>query len=187
MTHPQQQSEPEQSPTRRKRLWIVGGIIAIIVVAVIVAATVLDGGTGGQGPVTQADGAPAGPPAPAPADGPAPPGGPAPAETPAPAEAPAPAVGEVTVTYEVSGDAERGNVTYSADENLNLSQQYGVALPWTAEVPFPGNFPLATLALTAQSGEDGPGEITCRILRDDEVISERTSSGPYAVVTCSGS
>jgi len=132
MTHPRQQSEPGQGTTKRKRLWIVGGIAVAIVVAVIVAATVLDGGTGGQGPVTQAD------------------GGPAPAET------PAPAVDEVTVTYEVSGDAERGNVTYSADENLNLSQQNGVALPWTAEVPFPGNFPLATLALTAQSGEDGP-------------------------------
>jgi hypothetical protein len=94
----------------------------------------------------------------------------------------------MTVTYEVSGDADRaGNITYSADENLNLSQREGVTLPWTTDIALPGTFPAATLALTAQSGGEGPGEITCRILRDGEVLSESTSRGPYAVVTCSGS
>jgi len=51
------------------------------------------------------------------------------------------------------------------------------------DIAFPGTFPAATLALTAQSGSEGPDEITCRILRDGEVLSESTSRGPYAVVT----
>ncbi len=164
MPQPEQQPEPGQGTKKRKRLWIVGGIaaaivVAVVVVAVIVAATVIDGSTGGQGTAARADGAPA------------------------------PAGDDMmTVTYEVSGDADRaGNVTYSADENLNLSQRNGVALPWTTDIAFPGTFPAATLALTAQSGAEGPGEITCRILRDGEVLSESTSRGPYAVVTCSGS
>ena len=163
MTHPEEQPEPGQGPKKRKRLWIVGGIAAAIVVAVVVVATVIDGSTGGQNPAARADDAPAG--------------------------APAPAGDEVmTVTYEVSGDADRaGNITYSADENLNLSQREGVTLPWTTDIALPGTFPAATLALTAQSGGEGPGEITCRILRDGEVLSESTSRGPYAVVTCSGS
>ena len=163
---PQQQSDPGQGVMKRKWPWIVGGIaiVGALVAAGIVAAIVISGSTGvisgstGEGSTAQADGGPA---------------------------APAPAGEGVTVTYEVDGDADRGNVTYTADENLDLSQQNGVALPWTVEVPFPGDFSVALLALTAQSGEDGPGEITCRILRDDEVIAERTSSGPYAVVTCS--
>jgi hypothetical protein len=40
-------------------------------------------------------------------------------------------------------------------------------------------------SLTAQSG--GSGAITCRITVDGEVISEQTSNGQYAVVSCSGS
>jgi hypothetical protein len=163
MTHPQQPPEPGQRPKKRKRLRIAGGIVVVILVAGVAAAVVIDSSIAGRGP-TQPGGSPAGPLTPAPAGN-----------------------AVVTVTYEVSGDAERArNITYSADENLNLSQQNGVDLPWSTEVPFPGNFPAATLSLTAQSGADSPGEITCRILRDDEVISENTASGRYAVLSCPG-
>ncbi|MFC8044403.1 hypothetical protein [Nocardia sp. NPDC057353] len=41
------------------------------------------------------------------------------------------------------------------------------------------------MSLTAQSGDDG-AEITRWILVDGRVISEQTSSGLYAVASCSG-
>jgi hypothetical protein len=40
-------------------------------------------------------------------------------------------------------------------------------------------------SLTAQS--NGSGEITCRITVDGEEIARQTSTGQYAVVSCSGS
>ena len=40
-------------------------------------------------------------------------------------------------------------------------------------------------SLTAQS--NGSGEITCRVTVDGEEIARQTSTGQYAVVSCSGS
>ena len=49
-----------------------------------------------------------------------------------------------------------------------------------------GAFTFQPLSLTAQSGSGGNGEISCRITRNGEEITSSTSSGPYAVVSCSG-
>lgn len=105
----------------------------------------------------------------------------------APAAAPASAGGDV-ITYEVTGSGTAGSVTYVKDANMGMEQVNGTSLPWTKDVTFDGGaFSFQPLSLVAQSGSGGNGEITCRILRDGQEITSSTSSGPYAVVTCSGS
>lgn len=96
----------------------------------------------------------------------------------------------VTVRYEVVGDGvATASVTYVADENFSQQQANGAALPWSADVAFPdaGVLGVQPLVLTAQSQSQTGGEITCTILRDGVVVTSSTSSGPFAVVTCSGS
>lgn len=93
-----------------------------------------------------------------------------------------------TVVYEVAGDAMNTTyITYAVDEKANLAQSRGEALPWSKEVHFPHGVFGPTLSLVAQSASSGSEEITCRILRNDEVVAENRSRGPYAVVTCVGS
>ena len=77
-------------------------------------------------------------------------------------------------------------ITYAVDEKGNLAQLRGESLPWSEEVHFPHGVFGPVLALVAQSASGGPEEITCRILRDDEVVAEARAHGPYAVVTCIG-
>ncbi len=95
------------------------------------------------------------------------------------------------ITYEVtgvsSGDGGTGiesSVTYTSDDKFNQSQENGIQLPWTKNVDL-GNGFFSGASLIAQAG-DGVESITCRILDGGEVISENTSSGQFAVVTCSG-
>ncbi|WP_141287100.1 MmpS family transport accessory protein, partial [Pseudonocardia saturnea] len=104
----------------------------------------------------------------------------------APAAPVAAADGDV-ITYEVTGSGGAGSVTYIKDENFGQEQANGVALPWTTEVTFDaGALSFQPLSLVAQSDSGGSDEITCRILRNGEEITSSTSSGPYAVVSCSG-
>lgn len=88
------------------------------------------------------------------------------------------------VTYEVTGSGSTASITYTSDANFNQAQEQGAQLPWTKQVTLGDGF-LSVASLTAQSG-GSDGEITCRITQDGEVISENTSSGMYAVVTCGG-
>ena len=89
--------------------------------------------------------------------------------------------GPATVRYEVTGPESTNNITYSSTGSAGIAQENGAAAPWTKEVQFAeGSFRVATL--TAQNA--GGGDITCRISVDGEVVSETTSSGEYAVVTC---
>ncbi|MEQ3554615.1 MmpS family transport accessory protein [Pseudonocardia nematodicida] len=99
--------------------------------------------------------------------------------------APAAAGGDV-VTYEVTGSGGAGSVTYVKDENMSMEQVNETSLPWTTDVTFDsGVLSFQPLSLTAQSGSGGNDEITCRILRNGEEVTSSTSSGPYAVVSCS--
>ena len=95
-----------------------------------------------------------------------------------------------TVTYEVTGDGtSAGNVTYLTvnDGNSGSEQATGAALPFTKEIEIAdaGVFTASVFSLVAQAG-DGT-TISCKITADGEVISEQTSTGQYAVVSCSGS
>lgn len=85
------------------------------------------------------------------------------------------------VVYEVTGTGTASNISYGASDGI--SQKTGATLPWKHTEPYDGGYDFFTL--TAQNGNNG-GEITCRITVDGEVIKENTSSGPYAVVSCSG-
>jgi hypothetical protein len=87
-------------------------------------------------------------------------------------EPPAPSI----ITYKVYG-AKRASVTYST-EGFGQEQNTSAKLPWShdvQEVDYP--------TLIAQNA--GGGTITCEILRDGVSISKQTSTGSYAVVSCS--
>lgn len=145
------------------------GLVICIVYASVVAAAV-------SGlPTTPPTAAPAAPAVTAP-------------ESDAVASAPAASTGGDVITYEVTGSGTAGNITYVKDDKMGMEQVNGTSLPWTKEVTFDsGVFTIQPLSLVAQSGSGGNGEITCRILRNGEEITSSTSSGPYAVVSCSGS
>jgi hypothetical protein len=94
-----------------------------------------------------------------------------------------------TITYEVTGDgvAKANNITYVKDSNFGQQQDNGAKLPWSKTIEFEnGLFDAQPTSLVAQSGSGGSGSITCRILRNGQEVTSSTSSGPYAVVTCSG-
>lgn len=85
------------------------------------------------------------------------------------------------VVYEVTGSGTASNISYGASGGV--SQKTGASLPWKHTEPYDGGYDFFTLS--AQNGNND-GEITCRITVDGEVVKENTSSGPYAVVSCSG-
>ncbi|RAV31144.1 MmpS family transport accessory protein [Corynebacterium heidelbergense] len=88
---------------------------------------------------------------------------------------------EHKISYAVEGDAKDASVTYSAGQS-NTSQDTGVAAGWTKEVTITG--PLGA-TLTATNGMNDTGAVTCKILKDGNVISENTATGAFATATCS--
>jgi len=107
-----------------------------------------------------------------------------PAASAAGANAPAAAEG---ITYEVTTSDGKGTalVTYTSDKNFNTSQENGAKLPWKKTVDL-GSGIFTGTSLVAQAGQ-GVDSITCKISDGDRVISENTSTGQFAMVTCSGS
>lgn len=64
----------------------------------------------------------------------------------------------------------------------NTAQEQGVASGWTKDIPVDNKWDAIMNNVTGQL--DGAGSLTCKILWNGEVITESTSSGDYAVVTC---
>ncbi|VFA96604.1 MmpS family transport accessory protein [Nocardia cyriacigeorgica] len=89
---------------------------------------------------------------------------------------------EVTVTYRVEGTSSEASVTYSG-RDMNMAQETSITLPWSKDVTIDGLGKF--VSMTATNNADS-GEITCRILVGEKVISEQTSSGPFASASCSG-
>ncbi|MDN5856199.1 MAG: hypothetical protein L0K86_25825, partial [Actinomycetia bacterium] len=148
---------PAHEPKKRKKWpFIVGGIVALIV---IIAAV---NGGGDSASTTAAGFGTAG------------------------SEAkPAAAAGHA-VTYQVSGPAKAGNVTYTK-EGFQMEQVSNAKLPWSKDLTFKDDITaFSGLSLVAMNGGTG-GDITCKILVDGKEIASSTSSGAYAVVTCNGS
>lgn len=165
---PQQEQSGDVVAKKRKTWpWVLGGIG--VIAAIIVVIAVSSGGGGGR---TGAD--PALPDAPD-----------APGEAGEAGEA-APTV--PATTYEVEGESDGDGsamITYTADENLSTSQETDVTLPWTTTVDLGRQGTVfGGASLTAQ-GDASVTSITCRVMRDGEVVAENTSSGRYAVVGCS--
>ena len=100
----------------------------------------------------------------------------------------------VEVTYSLESDAATVSATYATLNNGNIgtSQDNNAAAPWTKTLQVEDSF-INSFVLTGQmnpvldgSRPDGT-TITCRITVDGEVLSEQTSTGQYAAVSCSGS
>ncbi|MEU6565276.1 MmpS family transport accessory protein [Nocardia nova] len=89
---------------------------------------------------------------------------------------------EVTVTYQVEGTGQSSSITYSG-KDFNVAQETAAAMPWSKQVTIDGLG--KTVSLSASNDENG-GDITCRILVGDKVISEQKSSGPFASASCTG-
>ncbi|MFD4405074.1 MmpS family transport accessory protein [Nocardia sp. NPDC058499] len=89
---------------------------------------------------------------------------------------------EISVTYEVRGTGSEAAVTYLGQDQ-GMAQETGVSLPWSKVVPVRDWDRI--VSMTAANGPAG-GDITCRILVDGRVMTEQTSSGPYASASCSG-
>jgi len=94
------------------------------------------------------------------------------------------------VTYDVTGNGTKATtVTYLTFNNgsSGTSQANGAAVPFHKVIPIKGNslFSTSIFSLVAQAS-DGTS-ITCKITVDGKVISTNTSTGSYAVATCSGS
>jgi hypothetical protein len=91
---------------------------------------------------------------------------------------------ERTIRYELTGTGNASTVAYSSDGSGSQSQEASAKLPWSKEIKLPRG-KIGVPVITAQRGS-GNGDITCRILVDGKEVKKATSSGQYAVVTCSG-
>jgi hypothetical protein len=108
-----------------------------------------------------------------------------PSPTPTPTLAPAPALPAETVVYAVTGSGVdgAGAISYIVPNGtFGQEQAVNVGLPWSKEIPITGTN--LVYVLTAQ-GSGGGGSITCTITVRGRVVSTQTSTGAYAVVTCS--
>lgn len=88
------------------------------------------------------------------------------------------------ITYTVEGGTLAGNITYSSDGAGSQEQASDVKLPWTKTINVSSGFALVSLLAQNSAGKS----ITCRITdADGKVIKEATSTGKYAIASCSGS
>jgi len=89
------------------------------------------------------------------------------------------------VVYDVVSDGPTaGYVTYLS--TTGTEQATGATLPFSKEIPLDNTlFERSTFSLSAQSSA-GATMITCTITVDGEMVSEQTSTGEFAVVSCAG-
>lgn len=102
--------------------------------------------------------------------------------------------GQSTVIYTLESDARTVGATYATADSNGISQQQelGVTPPWTKTLEYEDSWVSGQgFVLTGSmepvldgSAPDGT-TITCRIEVDGEVVAEQTSTGQYAIVTCS--
>jgi hypothetical protein len=94
-----------------------------------------------------------------------------------------------TVTYTVTGSGKATSISYLTVNGGDTGEEQanGKTLPWkkVVKIKDDGLFETSIFSLTAQNG--GTGKITCKIEADGKTISKHSSSGQYAVVSCSGS
>ena len=93
-----------------------------------------------------------------------------------------------TVVYEVEGSAESVSVTLQTP--TGISQQNDLSVPVINKAGTQGlridAFPQGEFVYISAQNEGEFGDVTCRITVDDEVISENTASGGFAIATCQG-
>lgn len=74
------------------------------------------------------------------------------------------------------------DITY-VGENFNITQQQDQASPWTATIDVDSRMDVMGANMSAQN--NGGGNVTCRVYWDGELVNENTSSGEFAIATCS--
>lgn len=85
------------------------------------------------------------------------------------------------VIYEITGQGTpTASITYG--HGSDTSQENDVPLPWKKALTDTGDLIVPTVS--AQSGSDGSGTISCKITVDCKIVKENTSTGAFAVVTC---
>ena len=81
-----------------------------------------------------------------------------------------------------TGSSSANSITYmQPDGKFETSQQNGKPLPWKKRWTGVDSVPLGW-NMNAQ--QNGGGEIKCVVKHDGKVVADNTSSGNYAVVTC---
>ena len=88
------------------------------------------------------------------------------------------------VVYEVFGDGDVADITYTDDGGTHTAQAQNAGLPFRKEFQLE-EAAFQVFTLSAQNAEEGP--ITCRITVDGEVIHEATSVGAWELALCSDS
>ena len=100
------------------------------------------------------------------------------------------AAGETSaVNYSVTGDGGTASISYWTYDNGNsgMESANGAPLPWSKDLTITnegGIFDFTSMSMTAM-GNDTTTTITCTITVDGEVVSTQTSTGAYAMVSCS--
>ncbi|MDA3624233.1 MmpS family transport accessory protein [Saccharopolyspora sp. WRP15-2] len=92
--------------------------------------------------------------------------------------------GTDSIVFEITGSGT-GMVTYSSDSNFSIAQETGVDLPWSKTIEFE-KAAIRPVTINAQHTA-GAGAIGCRITINGKVAVENSSSGQYAVVSCTTS
>jgi hypothetical protein len=85
--------------------------------------------------------------------------------------------GQHQITYKVGGTATKALITYATP--AGQEQQNGASVPWRKAFKAPD---FSVLTVSAQN--KGTGTVTCEIDVDGKTKKKSTSSGAYAVVTC---
>ncbi|TWP46423.1 DUF4190 domain-containing protein [Lentzea tibetensis] len=92
---------------------------------------------------------------------------------------------EVTIVYELSGEAKDVTVTYTTfgDTTTTPQQEAVTSLPWQKDFKTKGL--LKGGSMSASTGVDG-GSLTCKVTVDGVVKKTETATGQFAIVTCTG-
>jgi hypothetical protein len=87
-----------------------------------------------------------------------------------------------TVMYSVWGNGTSStSITYSsADGSFSQEQANGAAIPWSITLPVSGRYNIYSVLAQADDGDS----ISCAISRNGRIITQKTSTGQYAIVTC---
>ena len=157
-------------PPKKSGVGKIIGIVAAVLVGLCVLGGIATALTGGGDDGTDTAAAPTSGPAETPEQSrAAEPAAPAPSEQPAEDD---------KLTFKVTGD---GSAMLTWIDGSFQTSQETAPLPWTKSIADEGT-PGVNVVAQKKSGDDS--KISCQILRGDEVVTENSSSGPYAVVTC---
>lgn len=92
---------------------------------------------------------------------------------------------EVTVRYEVTGDAPNASIDYTTfgDDGMSMNQEDVNELPWSKELTTKGL--LSGGSLTVMTGPEG-GSVTCSVSVDGQEAKTSTAQGQFAAASCDG-